>query len=192
MKENLTQIIAFHLWLEEKRPEGRALDHWLRAQTLTETLCGTGLLAVAQERAAQIAGGWTAEHDDQHEGKELVSNAREALQSYLNEVGCYAAVPGMGWGIGDKHNANPWKLLTVAGALIAAEIDRLVRLPGVRVEMVDGESALVRECRIHGTQRVTLVTGFGAKLSCECYRVFSEGVEPLFRKYYGGEFNAGA
>lgn len=28
------KVIAYRLWEDEGRPEGRALDHWLKAETL--------------------------------------------------------------------------------------------------------------------------------------------------------------
>lgn len=96
----------------------------------------TGSSLIAQERARQIQReGWTDEHDDEHTDGELAIAA-----------GCYA-LPGdykvckiapdgipiridaWPWAIEfdkrDKHGAK--RRLVVAGALIAAEIDRLIR-----------------------------------------------------------------
>lgn len=85
-----------------------------------------GAELIAAERQRQIEGeGWTAEHDDKHDNGEL---ARAAV--------CYAE-GGTGVGL---HEIWPWfqeewkpsgdrvRDLTKAGALIAAEIDRLQRL----------------------------------------------------------------
>jgi hypothetical protein len=92
-----------------------------------------GAERIADERLRQImAEGFTAEHDDGHIHGELAMAAA-----------CYAA-PG---GIYDLHPVWPWdgedkrpdhtptdddriRLLEKAGALIAAEIDRLLRKQG--------------------------------------------------------------
>lgn len=86
----------------------------------------TGVELIAYERAWQVRN-WTPEHDDQHNQVELVTAAI-----------CYARA----WA-GDPvppdwpFEASAWKPkgriknLVRAGALIAAEIDRLRRLPGV-------------------------------------------------------------
>lgn len=79
---------------------------------------------------------WTAAHDDEHTEKELVRNALDALQSYLNGPGNYAPDPASDkWEIGRKRNNEPQRLLEIAGALIAAEIERKQR-----IEMRDDES----------------------------------------------------
>lgn len=91
---------------------------------------GAGLIAV--ERSRQIEKeGWTAGHDDDHRHKELVSAAI-----------CYAKLAAVSSNIHMGFSAPrswPWerkswkpsndsvKNLVKAGALIAAEIDRLLR-----------------------------------------------------------------
>lgn len=48
------------------------------------------------------------------------------LQSYLNSI--FAPPPGSDqWGLGTKHHGNPKKLLAVAGGLVVAEYERIVR-----------------------------------------------------------------
>ncbi|HEY1197848.1 MAG TPA: DUF2934 domain-containing protein [Thermoplasmata archaeon] len=42
--------IAYNLWEKEDRPEGRALDHWLRAEAIWVSQHGT------QPRSAQASG----------------------------------------------------------------------------------------------------------------------------------------
>ncbi len=97
-----------------------------------------GIERISAERRRQIdAEGWTPEHDDQHQDSELAFAA------------CYYAMPCMiredgvtftpdrffeetGW---DEKWAKRDKKgrihrLAVAGALIAAEIDRLIRAGG--------------------------------------------------------------
>lgn len=83
----------------------------------------TGAKMIAEERSRQIDE-WSAEHDDDHDRGELVDAAIALLRG---------APPAFGpsW-IGDLE----WKLrqrkdrkrtLAVAGAFVAAEIDRLMR-----------------------------------------------------------------
>lgn len=93
----------------------------------------TGAELIAAERRRQVEEeGWTPEHDDEHCSQELV----RAAASYLLHV-AYERVPGMAapgvwpwekdwW----KPSADPLRNLEKAGALIAAEIDRLQRKEG--------------------------------------------------------------
>jgi len=98
----------------------------------------TGIEIIAKERKRQIdEEGWTPEHDDEHYGQELAYAASE----YINEgiarqgprSGRRCTKPGrprndwpwawMWW----KPSEDPIRNLAKAGALIAAEIDRLER-----------------------------------------------------------------
>lgn len=87
----------------------------------------TGIELIAEERQRQIdVEGWMAEHDDRHIKGELA-----------NAAACYARYPHFPW-----PNKNwPWSIewwkptpknrireLQKAGALVAAEIDRLLRI----------------------------------------------------------------
>ena len=115
-----------------------------------EVKAGDGIRLIANERQRQIEQeGWTVQHDDGHDGGELAEAAacyalgRAKVYEQLNssrgcdEV-CYQYE--YGW-IGDgevewpwdsewwKPSSNPVKNLVRAGALIAAEIDRLMRKP---------------------------------------------------------------
>lgn len=93
----------------------------------------TGVELIAAERQRQIeAEGWTPKHDDQHKGFELTRGAE-----------CYAWAARYAWAEGHaptyvpndwrwanfwwKPSRDPIKNLAKAGALIAAEIDRLQR-----------------------------------------------------------------
>ena len=85
----------------------------------------TGIEIISEERQRQISvEGWTSEHDDTHSKNQL---AEAAI--------CYTihAISGGGDGLWPwdktwwKPSSNPIKDLTKAGALIAAEIDRLQR-----------------------------------------------------------------
>jgi len=89
-----------------------------------------GIELIVQERHRQIEEeGWTANHDDQHKRREL---AKVAI-CYTEETiaGVREGVPdnfprewSLNWW---KPSGDPIKNLVKAGALIAAEIDRLRR-----------------------------------------------------------------
>lgn len=101
----------------------------------------TGAELIAEERARQISQeGWTPEHDDKHSYGQLIAAAM-----------CYAELPLIRMTYkpdtarektSDMLDRWPWhedwwkpsdqavRNLTKAGALIAAEIDRLQRLAG--------------------------------------------------------------
>lgn len=102
-----------------------------------------GISLIAAERRRQVeVEGWTPEHDDRHDRGELAQAAA-----------CYAGHPWMGLilsGIGARtiiESLWPWSRgwwkptagdrkrdLVKAGALIAAELDRLLRLDGVSTD----------------------------------------------------------
>lgn len=109
----------------------------------------SGIELIADERKRQVeCEGWTAEHDDGHDGRELAWAAacyaapEPVFQMYEHANGFTFQDPWPWDEEWDKrlHDGNclviehdPKKrirLLTMAGALIAAEIDRLNRLPG--------------------------------------------------------------
>jgi hypothetical protein len=83
----------------------------------------TGVELITQERQRQIdAEGWTPEHDDHHRDGELVA----AALVYADR----ADPPLVEWPWGELPaglGVARIRDLTKAGALIAAEIDRLVR-----------------------------------------------------------------
>lgn len=86
----------------------------------------TGIEAIAAERRRQVASeNWSPEHDDAHESGEL---ARAAV-CYAQEAGGRLVCPPKLW----PWEASWWKPkdrrsdLVRAGALIAAEIDRIDR-----------------------------------------------------------------
>lgn len=101
----------------------------------------TGTDLIAAERRRQIEQeGWTADHDAKHDAGELVEAARCYLTSAEATFSGPRCVtfdggfrPGEGtpydwpWGNGWKPTGDPIRDLTKAGALIAAEIDRLLR-----------------------------------------------------------------
>lgn len=91
-----------------------------------------GIERIAAERERQVtAEGWTPAHDDAHRLHELLDAAR----CYINQVIVDEPAnprPFWPWALkGWKPSADPIRNLEKAGALIAAEIDRLLRvLPG--------------------------------------------------------------
>lgn len=98
----------------------------------------TGLNLIAEERQRQIEKeGWTPEHDDEHTNNELAnaaatyamdSDCRDAL---MNIYDCKLTGIPPTWPWDEKwYKPTPddrIKELVKAGALIAAEIDRLLR-----------------------------------------------------------------
>lgn len=104
-----------------------------------------GVELIARERQRQIdKEGWSAEHDDDHSNGEIVDAA--VCYAYQND-------PDRGYrlvvedkradGVVIYHDPWPWsqewdkrekhgrlRRLQIAGALIAAEIDRLIRADG--------------------------------------------------------------
>ena len=99
----------------------------------------TGAERIAAERQRQIdREGWTPEHDDEHTGMELTYAAR-----CYAEVAAWAAGPGIGPSREWPFDNESWKPsgdrirdLERAGALIAAEIDRLQRVNSEQPESV--------------------------------------------------------
>ena len=87
----------------------------------------TGAELIAAERQRQInAEGWTAEHDDGHGDHELVW----AAICYAKKacIASYLPLNDWPWDDEDWNPAFlPYRNLVKAGALIAAEIDRLQR-----------------------------------------------------------------
>jgi len=83
----------------------------------------TGVGAIERERTKQLCE-WSSEHDDDHVHGELVHNAVRLLHhNYPKRDGSVVE----DWGLVEKFGRYEMKSLAVAGALLAAEIDRLQR-----------------------------------------------------------------
>ena len=108
------------------------------AEALTERLRGalagfgtTGVSLIAAERWRQVAvEGWTAQHDAHHDGSQLARAAAcYALHGAgVRQIGPYPIGTAWPWPWPDadfKPGDDPMRTLVKAGALIAAEIDRL-------------------------------------------------------------------
>ena len=99
----------------------------------------TGIELIAEERRRQIEQeGWTPEHDDQHEDGELSQVGAEYSAIAAKQVSLgfspnnIKKIPA-GWPWARKWwkpSPDPIRNLVKAGALIAAEIDRLQRSNG--------------------------------------------------------------
>lgn len=90
----------------------------------------TGAEMIAAERQRQIdAEGWTPDHDDEHEGMEMTSAACCYAKAALHPERYAGRTPTRWPWEWDwwKPSADPTRNLVKAGALLAAEIDRLQR-----------------------------------------------------------------
>lgn len=97
----------------------------------------SGVAQIHAERMRQIhAEGWTPEHDDKHKRYKLAKAAESSLAVLTSpdpDVGKYIEDSGPAWNWPWtkkwwKPSCDPIRNLVKAGALIAAEIDRLERL----------------------------------------------------------------
>lgn len=99
----------------------------------------SGTFLIENERKRQIEReGWSPEHDDQHKDQELVKAALcyagfvESGESAVEPGDHFRTVPpAWPWDRGDWKPKDKLTDLVRAGALISAEVDRLIRLiPG--------------------------------------------------------------
>lgn len=97
----------------------------------------SGVDLIAQERFRQMAKeGWTQKHDDSHRRKQLAHAADSYLAVHIHPsgdgtFGGSETGPTYNWPWSEKWwkpSDDPIRNLVKAGALIAAEIDRLQRL----------------------------------------------------------------
>lgn len=93
-----------------------------------------GASHILAERRNQLSK-WSAEHDDEHKGGELLLLSHEVLTTLLGYVPYAVTVRTFmkekvrAWAneIINKHH-DPHRLIEISGALLAAELDRLKRL----------------------------------------------------------------
>ena len=101
----------------------------------TSNTMKTGIQLIAAERKRQVTEErWSGEHDDKHRRKELASAAESYLSTHTHpdedgdnqgtQAPCWDWPWARKWW---KPSADPVRNLVKAGALIAAEIDRLQR-----------------------------------------------------------------
>lgn len=101
-----------------------------------------GAEMIALERERQITEeGWTPEHDAGHDYSDMaviaatlaVHGTDAHVEDAVGWRGTYDTdaderyIQADPWGLISKHGSDPIRRLTIAGALIAAEIDRLSR-----------------------------------------------------------------
>lgn len=89
---------------------------------------GVDLISAERDRQIERIPGWSCDHDDEHTNAALAKRAAE-LAAYGTDMETidYGENDDQ-WGLVRKHKENRIRQLTIAGALIAAEIDRLQRL----------------------------------------------------------------
>lgn len=111
----------------------------------------TGIELISEERERHFAE-WSAEHDDQHIFGELAFSASHLALKTTAWYPAFTEIHYVGdgnninyvrpaaeiWGLTPKYKGDRIKQLVVAGALIAAEIDRLQRA-SVNSEVSNGQ-----------------------------------------------------
>lgn len=105
-----------------------------RARVHDEQRCEmSGIDRIAAERRRQIEQeGWTVEHDATLHSDGVLCFAAAGLVLAPWQIEIISQVSGCEidcdpWHLVDKHGANRQRQLEIAGALIAAELDRLER-----------------------------------------------------------------
>lgn len=90
-------------------------------------MTGSELISAERRRQVEVEG-WTPEHDDEHQYGELaIAAAKYAERAHERSM---PFLPPRGWpwfSCWWKPSPDPVRNLVKAGALIAAEIDRLLR-----------------------------------------------------------------
>lgn len=110
---------------------GYADNEWRELRARAEVKMKTGVDLIAEERQRQIhQEGWTAEHDakDHHKGglvRAALCYADNALPDHYSYLDPSTWPWDPTWDKRSKHGRR--RSLVIAGALIAAELDRLIR-----------------------------------------------------------------
>lgn len=110
----------------------------------------TGIELIAAERQRQIEQeGWTPDHDDEHDAGELAAagaayaiNASDQLHPYSQGDGCNQQPPCWPWSDEWWKPKDALSDLVRAGALIAAEIDRLERNAAVPAKSTPSKTVI--------------------------------------------------
>ena len=94
-------------------------------------MSGTERIAIERQRQLEVEG-WSADHDDAHSEDEMALAAWCYIDAVINAPPFLTRPPSdWPWAAGDwKPSDDPIRNLVKAGALIAAEIDRLERSNG--------------------------------------------------------------
>lgn len=93
----------------------------------------TGIELITAERVRQQAvEGWTPEHDDKHRDGALAIQAAalaiDGTDARITHMEMWPTERVDPWKLVEKHHGNWIRELVIAGALIAAEIDRQQRM----------------------------------------------------------------
>lgn len=90
----------------------------------------TAIQMIEQERKRQVEKGFTAEHDDSNHKFGEIADAAACFAATVDDLTCKRCGGGIEYPFGQKvprHHARIEEL-TIAGALIVAEIERLQRV----------------------------------------------------------------
>lgn len=145
----MTMNDRLHDKIEELTDELERLEHTLRNFGFTDIeldairrgkrfgkIMSEGATRILKERIRQIeVEGWDADHDDEHDAGDLAVMAAGlavyGTDAYIEDpAGRIERDPADirdAWGLIQKHKDNPTRMLEIAGALIAAELDRVLR-----------------------------------------------------------------
>ncbi|EPI4979858.1 hypothetical protein [Raoultella planticola] len=127
---------------DEKTPELRALlieadselevlrQRIIELESRTVTAAAADVLAERQRQVA--AEGWTAERDDSYQNSEL-ADAAACYAIHAHNQG-FSTPAHWSWSTTWWKQTNPRRDLVKAGALILAEIERIDRAAGIKVE----------------------------------------------------------
>ncbi len=85
---------------------------------------------IRAERGRQISKGWTADHDDTHVHGEISVAAADLLLHSTDERRTHNYHETDAWGLAERHCKDDVKSLVIAGALVVAELERVLRKSG--------------------------------------------------------------
>ncbi len=123
---------------------GDQIEHLrdLPIQAAEPTQDAVGLIAAERQRQI-MKEGWTDSHDDEHDSGEMIAAAiTYAERVYVPESFASTLPPSWPWAAKWwKPSTDPVRNLVKAGALIAAEIDRLMRASALPARTTETPSA---------------------------------------------------
>lgn len=151
----LAVLILTYAWgrqVQATKDAEAGRDYWQRRwRDLRPLGESKGVVAIAFERERQCKEeGYDAQHDARHEsgflavmGAMLAVHGTVAVVAYVEPepTGLVLRVAEDAWGLCDKYDRHRRLQLIVAGALIAAEYDRLVELEGATDPAPEPEQA---------------------------------------------------
>jgi hypothetical protein len=101
------------------------IDWWTRHPIHRLESDGPELIAIERRRQVEVED-WTAAHDDNHRG-ELLLAAADLILDGTDEEMTENTWSKDAWGLIKKHKDDRLRQLVIAGALIAAQIDKELR-----------------------------------------------------------------